>query len=121
MPTKRISYPALLVVQNERRFYFATIPVDALFPSCFVARRDEDPLAGFQRALNEPRADDIAKYLAEGNGSIPSNIVLSAEDNADFRYNGKTKSLSFVVVPSAFLVLDGQHRLWCNGSQRMPR
>jgi DNA sulfur modification protein DndB len=124
MPTKRISYPALLVVQNARRFYFATIPVDALFPSCFVARRDEDPLAGFQRALNEARADDIARYLADGNGSIPSNIVLSAQDNTDFRYEGKTKSISFVPVPSAFLVLDGQHRLWgyqkCRERHRVP-
>jgi DGQHR domain-containing protein len=124
MPAKRISYPALLVVQNARRFYFATIPVDALFPSCFVARRDEDPLAGFQRALNEARADDIAKYLADGNGSIPSNIVLSAQDNADFRYDGKTKSISFTPAPSAFLVLDGQHRLWgyqkCRERHRVP-
>jgi DGQHR domain-containing protein len=79
-----ISYPALRLNQNNHRFYFATTPVDDLFPSCFVARRDEDALSGFQRALNESRADDIAKYLASGSGSIPSNIVLSAQENAEF-------------------------------------
>lgn len=111
--TKRVySYPALLMIQNQHRFYFSTIPVDDLFSCCFVARRDEDPLTGFQRALNESRADDIAAYLARGTGSIPSNIVLSAQGVANFAYTRRTKSISFSRVRDAFLVLDGQHRLW---------
>jgi DNA sulfur modification protein DndB len=121
---KRISYPGLLLVQNDRRFYFATIPVDDLFPSCFVSRRDEDPAAGFQRALNEPRSDDFAHYLAEGQGSIPSNIVLSAQAVANFKYDRKAKSISFTPHENAFLVLDGQHRLWgyqkCRVRHRVP-
>jgi DGQHR domain-containing protein len=120
----RISYPALLLSQNQHRFYFSTIPVADLFASCFVARRDEDPASGFQRALNEPRADDIARYLAEGSGSIPSNIVLSAQEIATFNYERRTKSLSFSPAPRAFLVLDGQHRLWgyqkCRVRHRVP-
>lgn len=121
---KRISYPALLLVQNKHRFYFATIPVDDLFPSCFVSRREEDAIQGFQRELNEARSDDIARYLADGNGSIPSNIVLSAQAVADFTYERKTKSLSFAPHSRAFLVLDGQHRLWgyqkCRVRHRVP-
>jgi DGQHR domain-containing protein len=120
----RISYPALLLVQNKHRFYFSTIPVDDLFDRCFVARRDEDAAAGFQRALSEPRANDIANYLANGDGSIPSNIVLSAQDVADFKYDRRTKSISFSAVNGAFLVLDGQHRLWgyqkCRERHRVP-
>ena len=120
----RFSYPALLLKQNKHRFYFATIPVDSLFSSCFVSRRDEDAMVGFQRALNEARANDIAEYLASGNGSIPSNIVLSAQDSAAFSYDRKTKSLSFAQGPQAFLVLDGQHRLWgyhkCQKRHRVP-
>jgi len=106
------SYPALLLTQNQHRFYFVTIPVDDLFNSCFVSRRDEDPAAGFQRELNESRADDIARYLASGAGSIPSNIVLSAQADAELEYSRRTKSISFRRVARAFLVLDGQHRLW---------
>lgn len=109
---KPTAYPALLMTQNKHRFYFTTIPVDDLFKYCFVARRDEDPLVGFQRALNESRADDIAAYLAAGNGSIPSNIVLSAQEHAEFGYDRRTKSISFNRAAAAFLVLDGQHRLW---------
>jgi len=121
---KRISYPAQLVTQNAHRFYFATIPVDDLFDSCFVARRDEDPTTGFQRSLNESRADDISKYLAAGTGSIPSNIVLSAQEVAEFKYLRRTKSISFAPGRGAFLVLDGQHRLWgyqkCRVRHRVP-
>jgi DGQHR domain-containing protein len=120
----RISYPALLLVQNKHRFYFSTIPVDDLFDRCFVARRDEDPSAGFQRALNEQRANDIASYLANGDGSIPSNIVLAAQDVAEFKYERRTKTISFAPVQHAFLVLDGQHRLWgyqkCRERHRVP-
>jgi hypothetical protein len=56
MPPKQPpSYPALFLTQNKHRFYFGTVPVDDLFPHCFVARRGEDPQQGFQRALSEAR------------------------------------------------------------------
>ncbi len=118
------SYPALLLSQNRHRFYFSTIPVDDLFPSCFVARREEDPQQGFQRALSEARAEDISKYLAAGNGSIPTNVVLSSQPEAALQYNTRSKTISFSRVPRAFLVLDGQHRLWgyakCRVKHRVP-
>jgi DGQHR domain-containing protein len=121
---KATAYPALLMTQNKHRFYFTTIPVDDLFPFCFVARRDEDATLGFQRSLNESRADDIAAYLAAGTGSIPSNVVLSAQESASLSYNRSTKSISFTRGSAAFLVLDGQHRLWgyqkCSVRHRVP-
>ncbi|MEZ4400829.1 MAG: DGQHR domain-containing protein [Kofleriaceae bacterium] len=111
-PATSRSYPALLLRQNKHRFYFTTIPVDDLFDYCFVARRKEDPKLGFQRELNEERANDISRYLAAGDGSIPTNIVLSAQTEARFAYTRSTKTVSFKRTPGAFLVLDGQHRLW---------
>jgi DGQHR domain-containing protein len=108
---KRPSYPAFPLTQNDHRFYFSTIPVGDLYPYCFVSRRENDPEAGFQRSLNTKRAEDIARYLAKGTGSIPTNIVLSAQGNAQINYNSRAKTLSFDRVEKAFLVLDGQHRL----------
>ncbi len=118
------AYPALMLQQNAHRFYFTTIPVDDLFPVCFVSRRDEDSAAGFQRSLNEERADDIASYLAAGTGSIPTNVVLSAQPNATLRYTRANKTISFNRIEGAFLILDGQHRLWgyqkCAVRHRVP-
>ena len=100
MPDKRLpSYPAFLLSQNKHQFSFSTIPVEDLFPSCFVAPRQEDPQQGFQCALSESRADDIAEYLAAGNGSIPSNVVLSAQEGAGFEYKPRSKTISFARIP----------------------
>ena len=124
MAPTRSSFQALPLIQNEHRFYFSTIPVDDLFPYCFVARRQEDPIQGFQRTLSLDRANDIARYLSAGNGSIPTNVVLSAQTGAGLKYSGSIKTMSFLQVVRSFLVLDGQHRLWgyskCTRKHRVP-
>jgi len=110
---KSIGYSCLQVAQNDHRFYLTTIPVSVLFDCCFLAARHEDPHEGFQRRLNQARARDIAAYLKRGDGSIPTNVVLSAQQPvAQFRYDSKKKQLFFARENSAFLVLDGQHRLY---------
>ncbi|MGA2177682.1 MAG: DGQHR domain-containing protein [Verrucomicrobiota bacterium] len=109
------SYPALRMEQNNQRFYFTTIPKADIFPFCYVADRNEDPVKGFQRVLDINRAKDISKYLDESRGSIPTNVVLSAQPEAELRYDGKTKTLKFKRLPKSFLVLDGQHRLYGYG------
>jgi DNA sulfur modification protein DndB len=109
------SYPALRMEQNDQRFYFTTIPKADIFPFCYVADRSEDPVKGFQRVLDFTRAKDIAKYLDESRGSIPTNVVLSAQAEAELHYDGKTKTLKFKRFPKSFLVLDGQHRLYGYG------
>jgi DGQHR domain-containing protein len=114
------SYPALQLTQNNHKFYFATMPAEDIFPYCFVASRNEDPLQGFQRTLSSERARDIAKYLDKSQGSIPTNIVLSAQEVAHLTYNSKTKSVRYNRVPKAFLVLDGQHRLFGYGLTQKP-
>jgi DGQHR domain-containing protein len=106
------TYASLLLTQNKHKFYFTTIPVTDLFPYCFVSRRKEDNIRGFQRELNKSRAEDIAKYLKDGDGSIPTNVVLSSQLESGFAYNRKSKSVSFTREERSFLVLDGQHRLW---------
>lgn len=123
IPKGKASYRGLQAVQNGRRFYFAILPIWDLFPYCFVARRDEDPVQGFQRNLAESRADDIARYLQKS-GSIPSNIVLSAQPSAHLKWHSRPQSISYARGQKAFLVLDGQHRLWgykkCKTEHRVP-
>jgi hypothetical protein len=57
---KRVKYDAIICNQNNQSFYIAVIPSDILKDNTFVSRRDEDPIKGFQRTLNEARAKDIA-------------------------------------------------------------
>lgn len=110
--TDTLSYAASLVTQGEHRFFTLTIPADVLARTCFVIARDEDPKEGFQRLLNKERAQQIADYIDSGLGTIPTSVVLSAQEGAAFSYNSKLKTLRFNDLSKAFLILDGQHRVY---------
>lgn len=113
MSTKsRLSYSASLVTQGEHRFYTLTLPSDVLGRTCFVSTRDEDPHQGFQRLLDKKRAQEIAAYIDAGLGTIPTSIVLSAQESAEVAYNRPKKTLEFCDAPHSFLILDGQHRVY---------
>ncbi|RAK51588.1 DGQHR domain-containing protein [Phenylobacterium deserti] len=105
-------YTASLVTQGRHRFYTLTVPSDVLAKTCFVISRDEDPKEGFQRLLDRARAEQIADYIDNGLGTIPNSIVLSAQPEAEFRYERVRKTVEFVAHPKSFLILDGQHRVY---------
>ncbi len=50
--------------------------------------------------------------------------MLSAQPEAEFRHIRENKGLSFKRVPGAFVILDGQHRMWgyqmCAARHRIP-
>lgn len=111
--TDRESFGSVsLVRQGEHRFYSFTMPSDVLAETCFVVNRDEDPIEGFQRELDKKRASEIASYIDSGLGTIPSSIVLSAQEDSGFIYDSKKKSVSFDKISKAFLIIDGQHRVY---------
>ena len=107
-----LSYTASLITQGRHRFFTLTIPSDVLARTCFVIDRDEDPVEGFQRLLNKDRAQQIADYIDAGFGTIPTSIVLSAQEISEFEYNSKTRTVRFKDNKKSFLVLDGQHRIY---------
>jgi DGQHR domain-containing protein len=106
------SYTASLVSQGEHRFYTLTVPAEVLARTCFVTTREEDPEEGFQCLLSKSRAQDIADYIDSGLGTIPTSVVLSAQREAGFEYSSKNRTVSFKDVEDAFLILDGQHRVY---------
>ncbi|MEX6508163.1 DGQHR domain-containing protein [Jiella sp. M17.18] len=108
----RESFTASLLIQGQHRFYTLSMPSDVLAESCMVEPRYRDPAEGFQRALDERRARDIATYIDSGTGTIPSSIVLSAQPEAELQYNRPNRTLSFKRMSRAFLILDGQHRVY---------
>lgn len=107
----RVRYSMSYVTQGEHRFYTLTMPSDVLAACCFATSREEDPQVGFQRVLDEKRAQEIAEYMDSGLGTIPSSIVLSAQPDADVKVVGG-KTLEFSFTPHAFLIIDGQHRVY---------
>ena len=107
-----LSYNCSLISQGKHRFFTFSMPIDILSHCCFVSSREEDPILGFQRVLDTKRAQDIAAYIDSGQGVIPNSIVLSAQKESDFSYDSKRHTVSFKNISKAFLVLDGQHRIY---------
>jgi len=106
------SYSMSLVTQGEHKFYTLTVPSEILAKTCFISSREDDPKEGFQRLLDEKRAQQIADYIDNGLGTIPTAIILSAQPDAQLELTGKGKTLKFKEHPKAFLILDGQHRVY---------
>jgi len=109
---EKVRHSVSNVIQNEIRFYSFTMFSDDLAKCSFVSTRDEDPEFGFQRVLDESRAQQIADYIDNEKGSIPTAIILSAQEAANFEVISKGKAVEFHLDPKAFLILDGQHRVY---------
>lgn len=105
-------YSVSLITQGEHRFYTLSMPSDILAKSCFVSTRYDDPHQGFQRLLDPKRAAEIATYIDNGLGTIPTSIILSAQPEAELNIVGRGKTLEFKITPKSFLILDGQHRVY---------
>ena len=108
----RVSYFALQCTQNDHTFYIAVMKSSDLDEMCFVSRRKDDGDKGFQRLLSEKRAKEIAKYLDNNKGVIPSALIVSAQPCAKLEYNKTNRKIVLEREKNSLLVLDGQHRLF---------
>lgn len=108
----RESYAAVLLTQGDHRFYQLAMPSDTLGVCTFVTTREEDPDAGFQRHLDIKRAREIAHYIDSGHGTIPTSVILSAQEACALEYDSRNKTVSFDILPHSFLIIDGQHRVY---------
>lgn len=109
---ERVRYTASNITQNKKRFYSLSIPMDVLARCCFATPREENPIEGFQRVLDKKRAQKIADYIDDEGGTIPSAIILSAQDVAEIEVIGRGRTIEFTVDPKSFLIIDGQHRVY---------
>jgi DGQHR domain-containing protein len=107
-----IAERALIVAQGRHRFYSLVLPSDLLAETCMVEPRVENPIDGFQRLLDERRARSIARYVDAGFGTVPGAVVLSAQSRAHLAFDKATGTLTFRKDPKAFLIIDGQHRVY---------
>jgi DGQHR domain-containing protein len=105
-------YSVANVTQGKFRFYTLTVPSRVLAKTCYATTPDEDPDKGFQRVLERKRAQEIADYIDSGVAPIPTSIVLSAQTDANLTIIGRGKTVQFDDDRHAFLILDGQHRVY---------
>lgn len=108
----RVSYSAIKCTQNDHTFYVSVMNSRDLDEMCFVSRRKDDGDKGFQRLLSEKRAKEIAKYLDNNKGVIPSAIIVSAQPIAKIEFDESSNKLRLERAQNSLLVLDGQHRLY---------
>jgi DGQHR domain-containing protein len=109
---KTVSERALIVTQGKHRFYSLVLPSDLLGQTCVVETRVDNPIDGFQRLLDTRRAKSIARYIDAGFGTVPGAVVLSAQSRAHLQYDRESGALTFRKDPRAFLIIDGQHRIY---------
>jgi DGQHR domain-containing protein len=106
------AHPALVVTQGKHRFYSLALPSKTLAATCMVEARQENPIDGFQRLLDKRRARDIANYIDTGFGAVPGCVILSAQSRAHLHFDRASAQLTFRSDPHAFLIIDGQHRVF---------
>jgi DNA sulfur modification protein DndB len=112
MSTKRrTSIAAFKVEGGSGHFYVAVMSGKKLFDISEVSRAKDDGEKGYQRHLSQSRAKKIAAYLDEGY-LIPGSIIVSAQETARFQYDENKNMIRFAEENEAFLVIDGQHRLY---------
>ena len=109
MATDNIS--VTLITQGTHKFYSGTMEIELIASSCSTNPRAADPIDGFQRTLDGGRATAIADYIRNG-GTIPSSIILSAQPESQLTYSSRNKTITFELTQKAFLILDGQHRVY---------
>ena len=91
--------------------YVTVMNAKTIFEISEVSRVDTNPQEGYQRYLNEKRANDIAQYLDSEN-IIPGAIILSAQEGCNINYDSEKMMLSIDRSNGKLFVIDGQHRLY---------
>lgn len=95
--------------QNGQKMYLFSAPAKSLWQVVKINKREDSKENGYQRALSESRAQDIKKFLANGNFISPSIIIAFEEGRASF--NSQTSKITIEDSADSGWVIDGQHRL----------
>lgn len=111
-----ITRPAALVRQGSLNLYATSLKVrDLGLPNFYrINKLDPEDGAGYQRILNQGRANRLAEYLLdgqkEGDAFLPTSIFLAT--SRDIPFDSSSNTITFDVARvGPFNVVDGQHRI----------
>ncbi len=118
----KITVPAARVRQGDLCLYTTSLTVKQLIEKDFysIDRLDHEQGKGYQRLLQDNRANRLAKYISEGQDSgdvfLPTSVFLATE--ADIPFNADNNTITFDTNDikgsdgkKGFNVVDGQHRI----------
>jgi len=101
---------AIKFTQNGSDLYLFCCSAKYLWSVVDINKRADDKEDGYQRALSSSRAEDIKRYVDEGNVIAPA-IIVSFEDQYVHFDDASSELVIEDGVDSAGWVIDGQHRL----------
>ena len=113
MPT--IARPAVEIQQGHLTLYLTYVtPADFEIPNFYDVDHLEPKGTGYQRILNNTRANRLTRYLTEafpkGYANLPTTIFLATDREIDFDADKNEMCFETDEV-CPFSVVDGQHRI----------
>ena len=115
----KIARPAVKIEQGNLTLYLTYITPRDLLSKNFYTVDKLEPKSdgggkGFQRILNDTRANRLARHLREafpeGYANLPTTIFLATDKQLDFNIKNNTLSFDSETI-GPFSVVDGQHRI----------
>ncbi len=113
----QITVPAAQVNQGDLSLYTTSLTVRQLVQEGFYSIDHLDPetgQTGYQRVLQESRAERLSRYIIDGQETkdafLPTSVFLATDKNIDFDRDNNTITFDIDEI-GGFSVVDGQHRI----------
>lgn len=118
-----VNIPALRIKQKDVTIYVSALPFGELRKYMKVDDWRPDDPDGYQRPLGNRRLSEIAKYITEGKGVLPTSVLLATRVSDEITITFEASSsngvdgspeLGVISIPddAVLWVVDGQHRLF---------
>src|SRR4051794_26759029 len=108
-------YQALMIVQQDGAppFYITSSPAAEILEWCDVPRAKGDYMAGYQRALDSRRVQDLAEYLKLSPSNIVPGAVIVAVRDDYFEIQDEANGLYGISIKDDTRTFDEKlHELW---------
>ncbi len=109
-----VKKPAIRISMGGKRAFLLSANAKELLESCYIYRKNEGSLSGYQRLLKANRVNDIKKAIEKRDIlAFPNSIILSSNSKLEQSYETKSGpcQIDFPTNYLSFKVVDGQHRL----------
>ena len=97
------------IEQKGQVLYLGWLPAEELIKRGKVDMWTPMHTDGYQRGLVQKRIGEVAWYLVEGEGIMPTSVLVSIR--SDVKFDEEKRKLD-IPVEAILWIIDGQHRLF---------